>query len=265
MNALDEVTLTPTALLAVDVVVFTLRPAPVEQSWQVLLVRQSDAGHPPQPRMRHAVELRDVASAGSEGVRYALPGVLVEADETFDGAARRALAVKAGLDARDWYLEQLATFGSPTRDTRARVASVAHIALVRSDDLAFSSSAAADAVEWHPVGEIPWDALAFDHAAMLREAIQRVRGKVRYAWVLFQLLPPVFTISELRAAYAAIRDPDVMHLSTSNMRKLFGRLIERGMLVPVGERAQAKGRGRPGDLFRFSGPLTGTWARELPW
>src|ERR1700746_190453 len=90
MSRLQDATLTPTALLAVDVVVFTLRP-----------------------------------------------GVVVEAEETFDGAARRALSVKAGLDARDWYLEQLATFGSPTRDTRARVASVAHIALVRSDDLNF--------------------------------------------------------------------------------------------------------------------------------
>ena len=56
-----------------------------------------------------------------------------------------------------------------------------------------------------------------------------------------------------------------MHLSTSNVRKLFRRPIERGVLVPVGERAEARGRGRPGDLFRFNGPLTGTWARELPW
>jgi 8-oxo-dGTP diphosphatase len=173
--------------------------------------------------------------------------------------------VKAGLDARDWYLEQLATFGSPTRDTRARVASVAHIALVRSDDLEFRPLPGGGGVEWVPVANIPWDALAFDHAAMLREGIQRVKGKVRYAWVLFQLLPPIFTMSELRAGYAAIRDPEVMHLSTSNMRKLFARLIEKGVLVSVGERAPAQGRGRPGDLFRFSGPLTGTWARELPW
>jgi 8-oxo-dGTP diphosphatase len=244
MSRLKDATLTPTALLAVDVVVFTLRPGPVEQSWQVLLLRSPELGG---------------------GTTYTLPGVLVEADETFDGAARRALSVKAGLDARDWYLEQLATFGSPTRDTRARVASVAHIALVRSDDLFYHPVPGGTPVEWIPVADIPWDALAFDHAAMLREAIQRVKGKIRYTWVLFQLLPPVFTMSELRAAYAAIRDPEVMHLSTSNMRKLFGRLIDRGVLVSVGERAQAKGRGRPGDLFRFSGPVTGTWARELPW
>ncbi|MPZ13298.1 MAG: NUDIX domain-containing protein [Chloroflexi bacterium] len=236
--------LTPTALLAVDVVVFTLRPESVERAWQVLLLHQ--------PGTR-------------SGERCALPGVLVHEDETFDAAARRALSAKAGLDAQDWYLEQLATFGSPARDSRARVASVAHTALVRSDDLLFRSPVAEASPEWCPVSEVPWDGLAFDHAEILREAIRRVRGKVRYAWVLFRLLPPMFTMSELRAAYAAIRDPGVMHLSTSNVRKLFRGLIQQGTVVPVGERAEAQGRGRPGDLFRFRGPLTGTWARELPW
>jgi hypothetical protein len=75
----------------------------------------------------------------------------------------------------------------------------------------------------------------------------------------------MFTMSDLRAAYAAIRDPSVLNMSTSNVRKLFRRLIEEKALVPVGERAEAQGRGRPGDLFRFDGPLTGTWERELPW
>jgi 8-oxo-dGTP diphosphatase len=231
-------------LLAVDVVVFTLRPAPVEQAWQVLLVERTEP---------------------SGKSHLALPGVLVEEDETFDGAARRALLVKAGIDAHDWYLEQLATFGEPTRDSRGRVASVAHIGLIRSEDLPFPRETGEAKAQWWPVSAVPWGSLAFDHATIIREAIARVRGKVRYAWVLFQLLPPVFTMSELRAAYAAIRDPDVMHLSTSNVRKLFRGLIERGTLVPVGERAEAQGRGRPGDLFRFDGPLTGTWSRELPW
>jgi 8-oxo-dGTP diphosphatase len=244
METLSPSTLTPTALLAVDVVVFTLRQAPIEQAWQVLLVPVPDE---------------------ESATRYVLPGVVVEAHETFDTAARRALAMKAGLDARDWYLEQLATFGSPTRDSRARVASVAHIALVRSDDLLLRPGVDGVLAEWVPVHEIPWDALAFDHAAILREAVARIKAKIRYAWVLFQLLGPTFTMSELRAAYAAIRDPEVIHMSTSNVRKLFRNLIEQGLLVSVGERAPSCGRGRPGDLFRFNGPVNGTWARELPW
>jgi 8-oxo-dGTP diphosphatase len=185
-------------------------------------------------------------------------------DETFDGAARRALAAKAGVDSQDLYLEQLATFGNPARDSRARVVSVAHIGLVRSDEL---TTTTVDGVEpwWCPVNAVPWDALAYDHGTILREAINRVKGKVRYAWLLFKLLPPVFTMSELRAAYAAVRDPDVMRLSTSNVRKLFQGMIDRGMLALVGERAPARGRGRPGELFRFNGPVSGTWPRELPW
>src|SRR5437867_10859932 len=130
--------LTPTADLAVGVVVVTLRPEPVGRAWQTLVVR----------------------APGPEG-RYALPGVLINSDETFDAAARRALAVKAALDARDWYLEQLATFGNPTRDSRARVASVAHIALVRSDDLDLSPVEGELPAEWWPVSSVPWDDLAF--------------------------------------------------------------------------------------------------------
>ncbi len=244
MALAERSTLTPTAILAVDVVVFTLRPGPVDRSWQVLLVEQEDPG---------------------SATRHALPGVLVQGDETFDGAARRALAVKAGVDARDWYLEQLATFGNPARDSRARVASVAHIVLVRSDDLALHSPDPAGRPWWCPVNAVPWDDLAYDHGAILREAINRVKGKVRYAWVLFQLLPPVFTISELRAAYAAIRDPDVMRLNTSNLLKLFKGMMTKGILAPVGERARAQGRGRPGELYRFNGPINGVWPRELPW
>jgi 8-oxo-dGTP diphosphatase len=236
--------LNPTANLAVDVVLFTLRPGVVDEAWQVLLVRRSQPG---------------------DEKRWGLPGVLVREDETFDEAARRALLVKAGLDANDWYLEQLATFGDPGRDSRGRVASVAHIVLVRHDDLIFHQVGDGSSPEWWPVSQLPWEELVFDHAEVLKVAVNRVRSKIRYAWVLFQLLPPVFTMSELRAAYAAIRDPEVMHLSTSNVRKLFRSLIESGALVSVGERAEAQGRGRPGDLFRFDGPLTGTWSRELPW
>ena len=243
MTLAERSALTPTAILAVDVVLFTLRPGAVERAWQVLLLEQPD----PKTATQHV-----------------LPGVLMDEDETFDGAARRALASKAGVDARDLYLEQLATFGNPARDSRARVVSVAHIGLVRSDELTVTPVEAGEP-GWCPVNAVPWDELAYDHGTILREAINRVRGKVRYAWLLFQLLPPIFTISELRAAYAAVRDPEVMRLSTSNVRKLFQGMIDGGLLIPVGERAPAHGRGRPGELFRFNGPVSGTWPRELPW
>ena len=107
--------LQPNAVVAVDVVLFTVRlDEPIERAWQVLLVKREDA-----------------AFAG----KWSFPGVLVRPAETFDHAARRALQTKAGLDAAGWYLEQLGTFGAPDRDSRGRVVSVAHVALQRSDEL----------------------------------------------------------------------------------------------------------------------------------
>ncbi|HET9496508.1 MAG TPA: NUDIX domain-containing protein [Chloroflexia bacterium] len=241
----SEETLNSNAVIAVDMVLFTVRPAErVEDMWQVLLVQTADPAR--------------------QG-RWALPGVLVRDDETFDQAARRAVRSKAGLDAHDWYLEQLGTFGDPGRDTRGRVVSVAHVALVRSDELALVPGGGVLRAEWRPVGQVEPDALAFDYGDILRAGVARVRSKLRYSWVAFQLLPDEFTIPELRAVYAAILDPDVLRLNTSNFRKAFSALFESGAIVPTGKRTEGGRVGRPADLYRFSGPVEGTRSRELPW
>ncbi len=233
------------AVVAVDVVLFTVRSAEtVEESWQVMLIQREDAAF---------------------GGKWALPGVLVRADETFDAAARRALRTKAGLDAADWYVEQIGTFGAPDRDTRGRVVSVAHLALERTDELTLAPGGGIMRVEWVPVRRVPAESLAFDQADMLRVAVNRVQSKLRYSWLAFQLLPEVFTLPELRAVYAAILDPALLRLNTGNFKKAFARLFASGALVPVGSRAVRGRVGRPGDLYRFQGPLAGKWERELPW
>jgi 8-oxo-dGTP diphosphatase len=237
--------LVPTVVAAVDVVLFTVRAdARVDDAWQVLLVKREDAAF---------------------ADRWSLPGVLLRPDETFDAAARRALRSKTGLDARAWDLEQLATFAAPDRDSRGRVVSVAHVALVHADELTLAPGSDVVHVAWVPVTQLPWGDLAFDHGDMLRVAIDRVRSKVRYSWVAFQLLPETFTLTELRAVYAAILDPSLIRLNTSNFKKAFAALFATGALVPTGERALAEGPGRPGELYRFSGPVSGTWRRELRW
>jgi len=237
--------LNPNAVIAVDVVLFTVREAAeLEDAWQVLLVQTDDP-----------------AFAG----KWALPGVLVNEDETFDAAARRALRKKAGLDARDWYLDQLGTFGDPGRDTRGRVVSVAHVALERSDELQLVPGGGVLRAEWVPVRLVRPADLAFDHDAILRAGMARIRSKLRYSWVAFQLLPEQFTLPELRSIYAAILDPAVQRLNTSNFKKAFAALFASGALVPVGQRAEAGRVGRPADLYKFAGPLAGTWERELPW
>src|SRR5436305_1700859 len=233
--------LEPNAVIAVDVVLFTVREAPsIDEAWQVLLVKTGDP-----------------AFAG----KWALPGVLVRADETFDTAARRALRDKAGLDAKDWYLDQLGTFGNPRRDTRGRVVSVAHVALERSDELSLASGGGVLRAEWVPVRSVPADALAFDHGDILHAGMNRIRSKLRYSWIAFQFLPEQFTLPELRAVYAAILDPAVLRLNTSNFKKAFAALFASGALAPVGRRAAGGRVGRPGDLYRFRGPLVGTWER----
>jgi len=239
------VKLLPNAVVAVDVVLFTVRPAEtVDEAWQVLLVQRDDT-----------------AFAG----KLSLPGVLVRAGETFDAAARRALQTKTGLDAKSWYLEQLGTFGQPDRDTRGRVVSVAHLALQRSDELTLAPGGGIMRADWVPVRRVPAEALAFDHADMLRVAVNRVQAKLRDSWLAFQLLPHTFTLPELRAVYAAILDPALARLNTSNFKKAFAPLFASGALTPTGERATSGRVGRPGELYRFEGPLTGAWNRELPW
>ncbi len=237
--------LQPNAVVAVDVVLCTVREAPsIDEAWQVLLV-----------------QLDDPAFAG----KWALPGVLVKAGETFDAAARRALRTKAGLDAAGWYLEQLGTFGHPQRDTRGRVVSVAHLALERSDELTLAPGGGVLRAAWVPVRSVPNERLAFDHADILRGAANRIQSKLRYSWIAFQLLPERFTLPELRAVYAAILDPALVRLNTSNFKKAFAALFASGALAAVGQRAESGRVGRPGDLYAFTGPLAGTWERELPW
>lgn len=237
--------LTPNAVIAVDVVLFTVRGAErLEDAWQVLLVQTDDPAH-----------------AG----KWALPGVLVHEDETFDEAARRALRNKAGLDAKGWYLDQLGTFGDPGRDTRGRVVSVAHVALERSDELQLVPGGGVLRAEWVPVRRVRPEDLAFDHAAILRAGAVRIQSKLRYSWVAFQLIPERFTLPELRATYAAILDPAIQRLNTSNFKKAFSALFASGAIVPEGQRAEVGRVGRPADLYKFAGPLAGTWERELPW
>ena len=95
--------------------------------------------------------------------------------------------------------------------------------------------------------------------------MSRIRSKLRYSWIAFQLLPEQFTLPELRAVYAAILDPAILRLNTSNFKKAFAALFASGALVPVGQRAAGGRVGRPAELYAFAGSLVGTWERELPW
>jgi 8-oxo-dGTP diphosphatase len=188
---------------------------------------------------------------------WALPGVFVGTAESLDAAAGRALSTKAGLSGV--FIEQLYTFGDPGRDPRTRVISVAHYALVPPAALERSAASpgvrlARLSVSWagetggavaalDPGGEVL--TLAFDHAEILGMAVKRIRGKLDYAPIGFELLPARFSLRDLRLVHEAVLDRP---LNKDSFRR---RVLDRGLVVPTGERATAVGH-RPPELYRFA-------------
>jgi len=179
------------------------------------------------------------ARAPFEG-NWALPGGFLCLDETLDEAARRELAEEAGL--KNVFLEQLYTFGAVDRDPRERVISVAYYALVTL--AAHKTKAATDAADarWFPISSLP--KLAFDHADILATGLARLKGKVRYQPIGFELLPPKFTLTQLQHLYEAVLETK---LDKRNFRK---KVLGFGLLVPLKE-TQMLGRQRPAQLFCF--------------
>lgn len=172
--------------------------------------------------------------------KWALPGGFVRVDETVDEAARRELAEETGLT--NVFLEQLYTFGALDRDPRERVVSVAYYALVKLvEHPAMGASDASDA-GWFPAARPP--ALAFDHAGILKMALERLRGKVRYEPIGFELLPEKFTLSQLQHLYEIVLQGAV---DKRNFRK---KILGMELLIPLKEQARA-GAHRPAQLFRF--------------
>jgi 8-oxo-dGTP diphosphatase len=187
--------------------------------------------------------------------RWALPGGFVGISESLETAAQRVLHEKTGL--KGIFLEQLYTFGDPKRDPRMRVLSVAHMALVpreKFEGLRAESGQVARV-------EVPWAGeeggsialldqagqrlqLAFDHEHIIALAIKRLRGKVDYSPVAFQLLPEAFTLFQLQKIHQAILG---RQLNKDSFRR---RMLATELLEPTGEVQGGVGH-RPAALYRF--------------
>lgn len=205
-------------LVTVDIVLFTL----LERRLQVLLIKRLA---PP--------------FVGS----YALPGGFVLEDESLDAAAQRELHEETGVDAAggDVYLEQLYTFGEPGRDPRGRVVTVAYYALVSNSQILKAGTDASDA-GWFAVDELPQ--LAFDHTQIVEYAHRRIRNKLDYTSVGFELLPEKFTLTELQMVHEAILGEK---LDKRNFRR---KILQQG-IVEATKELQKAGR-KPAQLYRFS-------------
>jgi 8-oxo-dGTP diphosphatase len=174
--------------------------------------------------------------------RFALPGGFVGVEEPLDAAARRVLADKAGFAAGEGgWLEQLYTFGDPTRDPRMRTVSIAYFALLPAERLT-AAVGAADDLTLTPVMDLP-DPIAFDHAAIIAAAHARLKGKLDYTPLALALLPELFTLRDLQAVHEAITGGSL------NKPAFRRRMIDTGWIEPTGERETATSF-RPAELYR---------------
>lgn len=213
----------PPVAVTVDLVVLTVRAGRLS----VLLVRRGVAPH--------------------RG-RWALPGGFVRPDEDLAGAAARELAEETGLRDLPVHLEQLATYGAPKRDPRMRVVTVAYLAIGPDLPDPVAGSDAADA-HWVPVDEVLSERgrLAFDHAAILGDGLERARAKIEYTPLASLFCPQPFTVTDLRQIYESVwglpLDPRNFHRKVTSVE---------GFLVPTGQ-TTGRHRGRPAQLY-LSGP-----------
>ena len=201
--------------VTVDIVILTMR----ENRLEVLLVRR-----------RHWP---------FEGM-WAIPGGFVNMRESLDEAARRELQEETGV--LDVYIEQLYTFGDPDRDPRTRVITVVYYALARPDQIEFRAADDAADARWFPMHDLP--PLAFDHAKILAYTRDRLRGKLEYTTIGYQLLGKEFTLGELQRVYEAILGRP---LDKRNFRK---KVVSTGIV----ERAEGvrESRSRRAVLYRFN-------------
>lgn len=172
---------------------------------------------------------------------WALPGGLVLEDENLDDAVKRELQEEAGI--KPDFLEQLYTFGNVGRDPRNRVVSVAYLGLVNpSYHQLFADSDAEDA-QWFDVNSLP--TLAFDHQEIIDRALERLRSKLQYQPIGFNLLREEFPFSDLERLYSTILGKEI---DRRNFRK---KILSFELLTPT-LLQKKEGSGRPAKLFTFN-------------
>jgi 8-oxo-dGTP diphosphatase len=177
--------------------------------------------------------------AGALTGRWAFPGGLVRVGETLDSAARREIEDAAGL--RDIYLEQVFSFGDPSRDPDAHVVSVAYMALIPDASAARLGSRKYASGQWFEMERLP--ALAYDHREVARFALERLRSRLRYMDIARNLLPPTFTMGDLHDIYQSALERGI---DRRNFRRW---ILTSGLLKSVpGKR---RGAHRPATIYAF--------------
>jgi len=173
--------------------------------------------------------------------KWAFPGGFMRENENSDECAKRELQEETGLE--KIFIEQLFTFSDIDRDPRGRVVTIAYYALVKLVQYKIEAGDDANNAKWFPISQIP--TLAFDHDRILRMAINRLRGKIRYQPIGFELLPEKFTIPELQNLYETVLE---IKLDRRNFRK---KILDTGLLIDHNE--SIKGQPHKGaNLYSFN-------------
>lgn len=181
---------------------------------------------------------------------WALPGGHVDAELDVDAeaAARRELKEETNLE--NIYLEQLYTFTTKGRDPREEIAnrtcrifSIAHFALIDHHKVKAIAGSDASDVKWFKLSELP--KLSFDHGKIIQTAVNRIRNKINYTNVGFELVPAKFTIPELRAVFEKVLGRD---LNATNFRT---KLLKLDILTDTGEK-KIEGRGQPAPIYKLN-------------
>jgi len=173
--------------------------------------------------------------------KWALPGGLVQIDESLDEAAKRVLFQKANIG--DIHLEQLYSFGDPKRDVRGRSVSVAYFALVPNPRNFELKTLYNNEIAWQDVNNLP--PMAFDHKEIIEYAQKRLEAKIEYTNIAYSLLPKEFTLTDLQKVYEVILGREV---DKRNFRK---RILSLGLVEETGKTIKGEPH-RPAKLYRFS-------------
>ena len=205
--------------LAIDLVVFGYH----EATLSVLLLNRNE-----QPFMGH----------------WTLPGGFLRIEETFRTTCLRILNTKLGID--NLYLEQLYSFDDLNRDPRGRVVSVAHFALINPSKFKIVAGSMANDVKWFDVNKVP--RLGFDHGMIFQKALHRLKSKILYYPVSFELLDDLFTLPELHQLYECILG---ITIDRRNFRR---KILDSEYIINTGNKREGLQNRHP-DLYKFNKKL----------